>query len=297
MRVHHCVLLAATIGVVGLMVVWKTGHGTKHSPRQIDESTLEVVKDLPYGGENDADPEWHKLDLYVPKGRRGFPAMVFIHGGSWVHGSKEEYRSLGVTLARNGVGTAVINYRLSPDFKHPAHTRDAARALAWTRANIGRFGGRPDQIFVCGHSAGGHIAALLGTDESYLKSENLSFADLRGVIPVSGDYLITRGRWDDVFGNDEEVIRRASPLNVIEGHCPPFLILYAEGDSSSVGRHSDELREALKAMQNEASSIEVKDRTHASIIRNLTEPDDLTMRLIREFMARHAGPETKPGAD
>jgi acetyl esterase/lipase len=83
-----------------------------------------------------------------------------------------------------------INYRLSPGVKHPEHVRDVARAFAWTHAHIGEYGGNKEQIFVSGHSAGGHLASLLATDATYLKAHGLSAKDIRGVIPVSGVYVI-----------------------------------------------------------------------------------------------------------
>src|SRR4029077_10844231 len=146
------------------------------------------------------------------------------------------YSAIGERFAKQGIGAVVINYRLSPNVKHPEHIKDVARAFAWTSKNIAKQGGRPDQIFVCGHSAGGHLIALLATDESYLKSEGLSRTAIRGVIPISGVYDITFGGinlFETVFGKDEEVRRQASPLYHVEAGLPPFLILYADNDFRS----------------------------------------------------------------
>src|SRR6476661_4000879 len=79
------------------------------------EAKYEVEKhlNLAYNTAKDADPVRHKLDLYVPKGAKDFPVMVFVHGGMWRSGNKELYAPLGETFAKQGIGTAVINYRLS----------------------------------------------------------------------------------------------------------------------------------------------------------------------------------------
>src|SRR5262249_5248660 len=146
-----------------------------------------------YDGE-DADKNKHKLDLYLPKGKKDFPIMFFVHGGAWVSGDRNYfgiYSSIGQAFARNGIGAVVISYRPSPKVQHPEHIKDVARAFAWTHKNIGKHGGNPDAILLCGHSAGGHLVALLATDEGYLRSEGLTLKAIKGAIPMSGVYLIT----------------------------------------------------------------------------------------------------------
>jgi acetyl esterase/lipase len=92
----------------------------------------------------------------------------------------------GRRLAKKGVGVACINYRLSPQFKYPTHIQDVARAFAWVYKNIAQYGGDPTRIFVSGHSAGGHLTALLATDERWLNEQGLSLKNIKGAIPVSG---------------------------------------------------------------------------------------------------------------
>src|SRR5206468_3096567 len=113
----------------------------------------------------------HRLDLYLPEGKSDAPVLFFVHGGGWTVGDKNLFgiaARLGKTLARRGIGLVSINYRLSPKVKHPEHIRDVARAFAWTHQNIGTYGGCKEEIFLCGHSAGGHLVALLSTDTQYL---------------------------------------------------------------------------------------------------------------------------------
>src|SRR6188474_2238095 len=93
------------------------------------EPTFEVErkKDLVYNSAKDADPVRHKLDFYVPKGAKDYPVMMFVHGGSWKSGNKDLYPKLGETFASQGIGVAVINYRLSNGkgtVKHPDHIHD-----------------------------------------------------------------------------------------------------------------------------------------------------------------------------
>src|SRR5262245_20984826 len=85
-----------------------------------------AVSDVAYYTGADADPVRHKLDLYLPEGAKDYPVLVFVHGGTWRSGRKERYAPLGRVFARQGIGTVVINYRLSPQVKHPAHVQDVA---------------------------------------------------------------------------------------------------------------------------------------------------------------------------
>ncbi|HKI31232.1 MAG TPA: alpha/beta hydrolase fold domain-containing protein, partial [Gemmataceae bacterium] len=151
---------------------------------------VKEVKDIAYYEGDDADPKKHKLDLFLPKGQKDFPVLIFVHGGAWVFGDRKMYGSLGNTFAKNGIGTVVISYRLTPQVQHPGHIEDVARAFAWTHENIGKYGGKADQIFVSGQSAGGHLTALLATNETYLKAHKLSLKDIKGAIPISGVYTI-----------------------------------------------------------------------------------------------------------
>ena len=159
---------------------------------RMTEYEVERHPDLEYQTGPDADVR-HKLDLYVPVGAKNYPVMIYIHGGGWKAGSKTLYIGLGRTFARHGIGVAIINYRLSPRVKHPGHIEDVAKAFAWVKGNIAKHGGDPANITLMGHSAGGHLAALLATDPSYLKAEKLEPSNIRGVISVSGVYQIDPG--------------------------------------------------------------------------------------------------------
>src|SRR2546426_2940784 len=154
-------------------------------PPAADALAVEQVRDVAYVKGPQADFFRHRLDLYLPKDKKQFPVVVLVHGGAWVIGDNRccgLYSTVGEFLASRGIGVVMPNYRLSPWVKHPEHVKDVARAFAWTRANIAKHGGNPEQVFLAGHSAGGHLAALLAADETYLKAEGLKTADVRGVI-------------------------------------------------------------------------------------------------------------------
>jgi acetyl esterase/lipase len=261
---------------------------TSVPPKTVSGVPVEVIKDQPYRTGKDADPAKNKLDLYLPRGKKDFPVLFFVHGGAWKAGDKKLYGRLGQMFAGHGIGTVIISYRLSPGVQHPAHIQDVARAFAWTHENIQRYGGRPDQIFVSGHSAGGHLVALLATDESYLKAEKLSIADIKGVIPISGVYTIPPSpRLKDAFGTDPEACRNASPLSHVKGKEPPFLVIYADKDMAMLDKSAERMHAALQKAKDEASILQVKDRTHVSIIVRIANEDDPAAKAILDFIANH----------
>jgi acetyl esterase/lipase len=210
------------------------------------------------------------------------PVLIFAHGGGWRMGNKDMYAYIGETFARNGLGTAVINYRLSPGAVHPAHVKDVARAFAWVSSHIESYGGRKDQIFLAGHSAGGHLCALLALDETY-REDNSS---VKGVICISSIYDISamaETPWGKsmvipAFGVDPQVWREASPVHYIHEKIPPFLIFTAERDFSLLKRQT---RKVITVM-GDAEFFEIPIKDHFTIINSIgTKKDALTANILQ----------------
>jgi acetyl esterase/lipase len=259
---------------------------------------VQVVPDIAYYEAPDADAVRHKLDLYLPRGAKDCPVLIFFHGGSWVHGDKSYFgmcNKLCSLCARHGIAAASANYRLSPAVRHPEHVKDVARAVAWAHRNIDRYGGRPDQLFVAGHSAGGHLAALVAADNRFLKAEGLSPQILRGVIPMSGVFQIPEEvrTFDKAFGTDTMARRAASPTCLVsrpaangsDRALPQFLILYADHDFPLCGREPAEaFCKALQERKAEARTVEVKNRNHATIFANAGQEDDPAGTALVQFI-------------
>jgi acetyl esterase/lipase len=138
---------------------------------------------------------------------------------------------------------------------------------------------------VCGHSAGGHLVALLATDPKYLKAEKLSTSDIRGVVPISGVYSIDPPAiLKSVFGSDANARKEASPLTHAGGKHPPFLIAYAETDYPTLGDQAKQFRAALKRAESPSELLECKDRNHITIITSFKAETDPLNRAVRAFV-------------
>ena len=173
------------------------------APIPVGACPVEKTANILYKDGEKVDVHRHSLDLYRPKNADGCPVVVVVHGGAWITGDNRAcglYTSVGDFLASQGVIAVLPNYRLTPQVKHPEHIKDVAQAVAWVKDNIEKYGGRTDQIFLMGHSAGGHLVSLLATDDQYLTAEGMTRKDIRGVICMSGVYSIPEGGVDVTFG-------------------------------------------------------------------------------------------------
>ena len=190
------------------------------------------------------------LDIHRPTPTKQPGAVVvFFYGGSWRSGSRSDYAFVGKALAEAGVLAIIADYRLYPRGRFPDFAFDAARAVQWARDNAERYGGDPSRLFVAGHSAGAHIAALVATDERYLANVGLRPRDLAGAIGIAGPYdflPITDPKLAEVFGTPEQW-PGSQPVNFVDGDEPPFLLLHGSADRVVWKRNSEHLAARLLA--------------------------------------------------
>ncbi len=242
-----------------------------------------------------ADEEKHRLDVYVPSGGPGLTVVVFIHGGAWRFGDRDTrfdtYQKLGRKLASRGILTVVPSYRLAPDHKYPAFVRDAARAVGWVQENIAGYGGNPERLFLMGHSAGAHIAALLAAEPRWLEETGADPVRIAGVIGISGPYDIAAtekkipSMVHSAFGDDPKTWRDASvKTHVGESPLPPFLLAVAARDPDSLLHHARDLLGAIRRAGGRARRYEAKGRNHFSVIARLGDADDPLGDAIEAFI-------------
>jgi acetyl esterase/lipase len=198
------------------------------------------------------------LDVYAPKVSDKAPIVIFFYGGSWEGGKRRWYRFVGEALASNGVIVVIPDYRKYPKVKFPTFMQDAALAVAWTRAHAAQFGGDPKKLFVMGHSAGGHIAALLATDTRYLKAVGMGPRDLAGMIGLAGayDFLPYVDNEAQIFGNTPRGRHDSQPVNFVTGNEPPMLLLQGADDDEVQPSNAKSLAARLRA-KNESVMLKI----------------------------------------
>jgi len=130
----------------------------------------QVHRDLAYTTPKDNQ---RTLDLYAPAQGKDHPVLVWLHGGGWRQGDKAHVQRKPQAFVSKGFVFVSVNYRFVPQVTVKEMTGDIAKAIKWVHDHAKDYGGSPDRIFVAGHSAGAHLAALVCTDGRYLKAEGL----------------------------------------------------------------------------------------------------------------------------
>jgi acetyl esterase/lipase len=239
-------------------------------------ANVDVQTGISYTEGEPADADKHKLDLYLPRGKKNFPVLVFMHGGSWRTGDRSQYKALGERFAQAGIGVAIPSYRLMPQNPHPAQIEDLAAAFAWVARNISEHGGDPSRIYLSGHSAGAHLAALLALDEKYLNKFGLARTAIHGVFAMSGVYDVDK--LDTFVASGDR--RDASPAAHAHSGAPPFLITYCQWDYFGLPKQARDFATTLKKNFVSAQLLYVPGENHISEVISLVEDHSLLVDAI-----------------
>ncbi|WP_201512888.1 alpha/beta hydrolase [Psychrobacter alimentarius] len=238
-----------------------------------------VSKDILYGDEPLQD-----LDIYYPKPltqamkaesaiTQTYPMVVFVHGGSWENGSKEEYAFVGQSLAQAGYVTAVINYRKAPEHVYPDYVNDTAQAIAWSHNNANSLHADPERMAVIGHSAGAFNAVAAIANEDFLAPYGMKPTDISAVIGIAGPYSYDFRKFDSAtaFGPNATP-DQVMPDRQIKGKQPPYLLLTAEKDKIVYDTNAIKMTEALKAAGVTVDNGVIKGASHATSIGAMAPP-------------------------
>ncbi len=222
------------------------------------ESEITVAREVVFGrgGEKDL-----LLDLYRPSGHADLPlpVVVFIHGGGWHGGDKKDYGDLATHLARHGYLCAAINYRLSGEAPFPAALEDCKCAIRWLRAHADDYNADPHRFATWGHSAGGHLAAMVALTPGQFEGQG-GWAHAPSVaqcalcfsapldFPALGESL--KGSVDAFLGaasaGDRGGRERSSPISYVAGATAAFFICHGEQDNLVPPEQSQRFVAALR---------------------------------------------------
>lgn len=193
--------------------------------------------------------ERQRLDVYTPKNAKNRPIIVFWYGGGWEDGRKSQYRFVGAALADAGYVAVLPDYRLYPQVKFPAFVQDGASALGWVVSHAEEIGGDPRRIFVAGHSAGAHLAAMLAYDRSRLERAGLPATVVRGFIGLSGPYALdpNTDTYRAIFGAPY-TLADWQPVQLAQAGAPPALLLHGESDQVVSVGHARRMAAALEKL-------------------------------------------------
>ena len=298
---HTPLLTLAGLGVAALFFLSRWALPQRSQPKL--PAGVRVERDIAYVTDGH---ERQKLDLYLPKASGPLPLIINIHGGAFRMGSKAD----GVPVEYLGLGYAVasIGYRLSGHALWPAQIEDCKAAVRWLRMNASRYGLDPDRFAAWGSSAGGHLAAMLGTAGGFKEFEvgqNLGASSrVQAVVDYFGptDFLqmdahrLPNGQVHDAADSPEsqlvggalqenkDKVARANPITYVAKSAPPFLIVHGDADPLVPHHQSVLLEAALRQAGVPVMFYTVKGGGHGRF------RDPKVAELTREFLAEHLRP-------
>ncbi|MCH7864062.1 MAG: alpha/beta hydrolase, partial [Proteobacteria bacterium] len=187
------------------------------------------------------------LDVYLPKNAEGAPIHIFIHGGYWFSRHKDDFRFLARGLVPAGAVLVIVNYALVPQVNLDELVRQCRAAVAWTHGNAATFGGDRERIFVSGHSAGGHLTAMMMATDWPAFGDGLPPDLVKGGCAISGIYDLEPIRltfMQETLGFTPEQVARNSPLSLSPATEAPLIITVGGDESEEFLRQSEELNAA-----------------------------------------------------
>ena len=216
------------------------------------------------------------LDIYTPLPvlSGAMPVVIFLYGGSWDSGRKEDYLFVAEALSSQGYLVVIPDYRVYPEVKFPSLMEDPAAAFAWVKANIAHYNGDPETIFLMGHSAGAHLAAMLALNPIYLQSHGLDRHAMRGMVGLAGPYdflPLKSARLKEIFA-PAEAEWRSQPIRFVDGHQPPMLLMVGMQDLVVWPRNSLRLASAIEQKGGEVTLKQYPGAGHVDMVSRLARP-------------------------
>ncbi|MCW5233244.1 alpha/beta hydrolase [Verminephrobacter eiseniae] len=253
----------------------------QYSSRSADmRARLRCFCDIAYGPHAD-----EVLDIFPAENGNG-PVLVFIHGGYWRALSKDDSSFMAETFTRAGATVVAVNYSLAPSASLEKIIDQNRRAAAWIHRHIARYGADPERIYLCGSSAGGHLAGMLLADdwqEVYGAPKNI----VAGACCISGLYDLTpisHTHINDWIKLDSVSAHRCSPQFHLPASSIPLLISYGEFETDEFKRQSDCYLHAWRDRGFAAGYVAMPGTNHFDVVLKLMDRDSPLTRSLLEMM-------------
>lgn len=258
-----------------------------------------VTRDVPYGS--------HRLQCYnvfAPEGATDAPVVVFWHGGGWTNGYRDYQTFMAGYITALGMVMVAPSYRLTPECPLPCAHEDSMAMLADLQRRLPEWGGAPDNVYLAGHSAGGHLAALAAVRVADRAAAGLHPDMVRGCLPISG--IMDLHEPNPVPGSLEErvyitVLKGRDPVNDTvqsplfwtAGNTVPFALTYGENDSARVIKSNRRMFAMLSAQHAPVSCVMEAGRDHFQTHLALRNAGDAWYARLAD-MVRHHSPQRTP---
>lgn len=215
-----------------------------------------------------------KLDIF-PAARLGAPIYVFIHGGYWYSLDKSHYSYVAQGMRPHGLATAVTNFGLAPEHDMDEIVRQNRAAMAWLWRHAAEHGGDPARIYVAGHSAGGHLAAMLLATDWPAFSPGLPRDLVKGACAIGGIFDLEPIRLsflDAKLHLTPAQVAAHSPLRCDYPVSAPLLLIVAADESDEFHRQSREMEAFWRARGYPADLVVPSGLDHFDVVNQLNDP-------------------------
>jgi acetyl esterase/lipase len=245
------------------------------------------------------DASSQKMDIYFPESGGPWPALVYVHGGSWMQGDKSEAVMLARGMSMQGYLVVSLNYRLYPAGKFPNMIEDVKCGIRSLRAHASEYNLDPNRIAAIGPSAGGHLVSLLGTSDQSAGWDVGEYLDqssrVQAVIAMAPVTDLTRNFPNaDIeamrhVGFGEDNIVQASPITHVTADDPPFLLIHGDQDTFVPSEQSQLIYDRLVQMNVPAQLIIVKNAGHSFVAPDGSATPTVAEinQIILDFLAKY----------
>ncbi len=217
----------------------------------------------------------HRLDIYRPQtAAADGPIVVFYYGGGWRSGHRATYGFVGAALAARGITAVIPDYRLYPEVRFPGFVEDAALAYRWVAATLAVATGGTRSIYVMGHSAGGHSAAMLAYDRHYIAAGGGDPPRPKGLIGLAGPYAFDPTTWPSTAAIFAGAASPDStrPVTFVGPGAPPALLVHGLADTTVKPWKTRDLAAALTASGSVVRKVEVESMGHIGVLLAIARP-------------------------
>ncbi len=285
--------------ILGLAVVLFCGAPVYAGESLVEAPPIRKLLDVPY---STSHTDFRKLDVFLPGGEQNGACIFFIHGGGWAGGEKVSWHAVMEHFARLGYVCTSANYRLSPEWRFPAHVEDVRLAMSFVKERASEYGFEAHRVAALGSSAGAHLVAMLATIDAGEELGMTGEVNVRDTKPDAAVLLCgvlschyyeceSEGvpRMIDRFlgaspSEKPELASQASPLDRIDGDEPPFLMVVGDADPTTPVALHEAFRDRVRAGAGKAELHVLPGVKHGFGYGVKTEAQKKTLALVGPFL-------------